>query len=778
MNDQLTQPENETTLDARKKTATVIAAVLLVTLVAFDIFSIYNYFSHPNIFLLFALLLSFAATASTMASTWLIRNGRVNTGVWGLILTNLIALFLSPFLGSGLGIIYGITGIVVTAVMSQALERKQAGRAMLISTGTSIATIFLDILLPANSNTNPTNNIFTYIILGLMIVALLIVVARQFAGYNLRNKLLVAFGVLFAFGMVIAASGIWGLNRVQNSYKNALTGGIEIQNHSDHLNSELLDARRREKDFLLNWKTEGYAAAYASYVAVNQDHTAEMKVSLQELDALAPVLDRNPLTGYSRVQYESDIDTMNKDLVIYEDAFSTAVELLGQRGFVDTGLEGEFRTAVQAIEARIYDRQGLEPLVITMLQIRRREKDYLLRGDQQYVDNVHELVTQLKNQVTASEALQTGEKTEIRTLADEYLVKFDALVAKDAEISAQLEALEAAAFNVQTIAVRLESIGEQLAKQDIGTAEGNGTQAFAITGTIVLFVLIISIVVALSLSRQLTRPIIALTKTAQEISDGNFNIQATVDSADEIGSLAQNFNIMTARLEQAFADVRRRASELATVAEVSTATSTILDVKSLLQEVVNLTKERFNLYHSHIYLLDEAGKNLVLASGAGEAGRQMVAEKRSIPLDREQSLVARAARDGKGVIVNDVTLASDFLPNPLLPNTRSELAVPMIVGGRLIGVFDVQSDVVGRFTESDINIQTTLAAQVSTSIQNVRSFEQSKTQADFEALINTIGQKIQRATTVEDTLQTAIREVGLALGATRVSANIQAQQES
>ena len=228
-------------------------------------------------------------------------------------------------------------------------------------------------------------------------------------------------------------------------------------------------------------------------------------------------------------------------------------------------------------------------------------------------------------------------------------------------------------------------------------------------------------------------------------------------------------------LEKRVAD---RTRDLEIVAEVGTATSTILDVKSLLQEVVNLTKERFNLYHSHIYLLDEAGENLVLASGAGEAGRQMVAEERSIPLNREQSLVARAAREQKGIIVNDVTQVPDFLPNPLLPDTRSELAVPMIVGGRVIGVFDVQSDLVGRFTDSDINIQTTLAAQVATSIQNVRSFEQSKIQADFETLVNTIGQKIQRTTTVEDTLQVAIRELGLALSATRVKANLQPNRQS
>jgi putative methionine-R-sulfoxide reductase with GAF domain len=228
-------------------------------------------------------------------------------------------------------------------------------------------------------------------------------------------------------------------------------------------------------------------------------------------------------------------------------------------------------------------------------------------------------------------------------------------------------------------------------------------------------------------------------------------------------------------LEQRVAD---RTKDLAIVAEVGTATSTILEVKNLLQEVVDLTKERFSLYHSHIYLLDEAGENLVLASGAGEPGRQMVAEGRSIPLDREQSLVARAARERSGVTVNDVTQVPDFLPNPLLPNTRSELAVPMIVGGKVIGVFDVQSDIVGRFTDSDINIQTTLASQVATSIQNVRSFEQSKTQADFESLVNTIGQKIQRATTVEDTLQTAIRELGRALGATRVRARIGAGQQA
>lgn len=593
----------------------------------------------------------------------------------------------------------------------------------------------------------------------------------------LSRKLLLAFGALFVFGLVIAASGLFGLNRVQNAYENTLAGGVEIQNQSDTLNNALLKARRREKDFLLRWQDQGFENAYVDYVVPHRDHVTTMKLTLGELADLAPVLERVQLSGYSQDQYTADIATLTEGVLAYDQSFTKTVFLLQERGFVDTGLEGDFRTAVQAIEAQIYDREGLDQLVITMLQIRRREKDYLLRGDQQYVDNVHDLVAALKSQTLTSDVLTTAEKQEIRRLADEYLLKFDALVAKDQEVAAAIEVFRASAADIQAHTDRLAGVGEDLAALDLQTAQTNSAQTFLLTGITVFIVLIISIALALALSQQIARPVLQLTGTASEIATGKFDAQAEVTSGDEIGTLAQTFNTMTARLGEAFADVRRRAAELATVAEVSTATSTILETKRLLQEVVDLTKERFNLYHSHIYLLDEKGENLVLTAGAGEPGRIMSAEGRSIPMDREQSLVARAARERKGVTVNDVTTAPDFLPNPLLPDTRSELAVPMIVGGKVIGVFDIQSDQVGRFTESDVNIQTTLAAQLATSVQNVRSFEQSKRQAELQSLVNVIGSRIQRTTSIEETLQTAIRELGTAIGASRVKATISAQSD-
>ncbi|MCS6870067.1 MAG: GAF domain-containing protein, partial [Anaerolineae bacterium] len=170
--------------------------------------------------------------------------------------------------------------------------------------------------------------------------------------------------------------------------------------------------------------------------------------------------------------------------------------------------------------------------------------------------------------------------------------------------------------------------------------------------------------------------------------------------------------------------LERRANELAVVAELSAAAATVLDIDQLLQNFCDLAKERFNLYHVHVYLYDPEHDSLVLTAGAGEVGRIMRREGRRIRMNSLRSIVARAARERRGVIVNDIALDDSFLPNPLLPETRAELAVPMIVGDQLIGVLDVQSDVVDRFDEEDVRIKTALADQIAVAVQNARLYQQ------------------------------------------------------
>ncbi len=211
-------------------------------------------------------------------------------------------------------------------------------------------------------------------------------------------------------------------------------------------------------------------------------------------------------------------------------------------------------------------------------------------------------------------------------------------------------------------------------------------------------------------------------------------LERTPEVAELASAIAERAStqLETLRLAE---ELQRHAAEMETVAELSTTISTILDPEILLQTVSDLTKERFGLYHAHIYLYHEAWKTLLLSAGAGQVGRTLVERGHAIPLDTERSLVARAARQRQAVIANDVRLEPAFLPNPLLPETRSEMAIPMIVGGTLLGVFDLQSEQPHRFTEEEAHIFTILATQVGVALQNARLYaEQAATVSQLREL--------------------------------------------
>lgn len=276
---------------------------------------------------------------------------------------------------------------------------------------------------------------------------------------------------------------------------------------------------------------------------------------------------------------------------------------------------------------------------------------------------------------------------------------------------------------------------------------------------------------ALLEKRTITGEVTNKAKSGRLVVVEHSNNPIVDDNDNPIGFLTIHHDI-TKRKKTAEV-LAKRAIELETAAQVGVATSTILETDKLLYEVVNLVKERFALYHAHIYLLSETGNMLKLAAGAGEVGRRMVAQGWAIPLEKEQSLVARAARERRGVIVNNVRSAPDWLPNPLLPDTCAEMAVPLVVGPRLLGVLDMQSDLADYFTEEDVRIQTTLAAQVAVALQNTYLFEETeKTLAEANALIKEqtvlaeLGQALTARLDVQQVLEETYRQTSKLLDTT------------
>ena len=212
----------------------------------------------------------------------------------------------------------------------------------------------------------------------------------------------------------------------------------------------------------------------------------------------------------------------------------------------------------------------------------------------------------------------------------------------------------------------------------------------------------------------------------------------TDDNVTKAGVVSA-FDQMASELRTTLAELEDRATsrsrDLATAAEVSRQVAGTLDLDKLLPDLVELTKERFGLYHSQVYMVDEEAGMLTMRAGAGDAGRIMKEQGHGIPLNAERSLVAGAARTQEPVVINDVTKNPDHLPNPILPATRSELAIPLVLEGKTIGVLDAQADKVNRFTEDEVLVFQTMAEQVAVAVQNAQLFAEQTAASEFQATL-------------------------------------------
>ncbi len=247
-------------------------------------------------------------------------------------------------------------------------------------------------------------------------------------------------------------------------------------------------------------------------------------------------------------------------------------------------------------------------------------------------------------------------------------------------------------------------------------------------GAIIITLLIASVLGFLA-ARQIVNPIRLLAATTRIISAGDLSQQVEITSRDEVGELAHSFNNMTVNLRETLSSLEQRNRGMEIIATLGKQLSAILNLEELLAEMVEQVKENFDYYHAHIYLLDNKREKLVVAAGTGLAGQEMKAKGHNIPLSALTSLVARAARTGQVVHIDNVREAEDWLPNSLLPDTYAEMAVPIRLGieGQVVGVLDVQEDKIAGLDEGDENLLRSLANHVAVAIRNARLFAEVET---------------------------------------------------
>jgi GAF domain-containing protein len=190
----------------------------------------------------------------------------------------------------------------------------------------------------------------------------------------------------------------------------------------------------------------------------------------------------------------------------------------------------------------------------------------------------------------------------------------------------------------------------------------------------------------------------------------------------------------TTELEEANQRNEQRARQFEAIAQVGKAISSIRTLEDLLPKITELISKQFGFYHVGIFLTDADNTNAVLSAANSQGGKQMILRGHQLKIG-DQGIVGYAISTGQARIAFDIRKDAKYFGNPELPETRSEMALPLKIGETVVGALDVQSTEANAFSEEDTSVLSLLADQVSMAIENARLFDQSrKSLAESEAL--------------------------------------------
>ncbi len=236
--------------------------------------------------------------------------------------------------------------------------------------------------------------------------------------------------------------------------------------------------------------------------------------------------------------------------------------------------------------------------------------------------------------------------------------------------------------------------------------------------------------------RQRLAPLTAATELAVQLSQGEIDetLPPSVPGQnDEVGQLITAFKHVSARLQSVSSDLEarleRHAHNLDVMSRISRESTNPADIASLLQRIVDQICEEFDLYHAQVFLLDDIGLNAVLAYSKGMIGERLLKQGLKIRVGSD-TLVGVVASTGKPLVINDIhghdATVTSYKPDPALPETRSQMTLPMMVGEQVIGVLDLYSNLSNTFQATETRLFSMLADELASAIHNARLLESSE----------------------------------------------------
>jgi GAF domain-containing protein/HAMP domain-containing protein len=592
----------------------------------------------------------------------------------------------------------------------------------------------------------------------------------RLADVPVRVKLYIGLGVLTTGLILIGFVTTYTSFAAQRLVQRDLTHQRRLADLAAEINNNLLDVQNRAYEFYFAWNshgfergvgTTGFDRARDTYLVPIGRQLEQIRADIAEIGELQ----RDPETLAALEKTQATIEAYESTLAI----MSGHMEGLGYRS---TGELGTVNQIVSKLDSS-FDKAGLPSLQAVLLQSDQYVKNYFLTSNLGSVRLAREFMHQIAGQVAdmSDVKLWPADRTELLDLLDQYDTHFLAAVSEHRKLQDAQPSLSSQSALASGLVTTLFT--QQQARFDaaVDHLQSQQSRMISVTIALVLVTLMGTPAIAYLVTRQVIRPILALGQAAAQLGVGDLDVRAAVHGGDEIGTTARAFNLMAERLqasltgleervaertrdleattvelaarsadlekahhtqmeinrqlEETVQQSQRRARLLQASAEVSRAAARLRDLDTLLPEVTRSISQHFGFYHVGIFLLDEAQRYALLKAANSEGGQRMLARGHKLAVGTT-GIVGNVTRTGQPRIAHDVGADAHFFNNPDLPETHSEMALPLRIGGEIVGALDVQSTAKAAFGQEDIAVLTALADQVAIAIQNARLFRQSE----------------------------------------------------
>ncbi|MEW5958533.1 MAG: ATP-binding protein [Chloroflexota bacterium] len=388
------------------------------------------------------------------------------------------------------------------------------------------------------------------------------IIYRRWRGLSITSKFTLAFGSLLALIVLVALTSYVALTVTRRQMEAAIGTSIEIQQLVLKMDAGLQRARLREKNFFLRWPTIGFSKARDTYAKQNEAEITQVVALSIRLQQLISEPDVSDALRKSKVNLNFYLSAADR----YAAAFDEAVELVARLAADKTGAQARL-AQTSALLRDTLQGAGDPALMILYREMESFEKDYLLTRQGSTMQSAFNVAVSLRQAINRSSDFNINRQTQALIYLDNYEAAAKEVVGLDVEIRGKLNEFDLQAESIDPISQELITLANAEVQRTRGRIASANQLATVLLIVTVLAAVVLASVVATVFNNSITRNVIRLTEVAGQLWEGNLQVRAKINSADELGQLADSFNAMAARINVLVSDLEQQIAERTTTNE-------------------------------------------------------------------------------------------------------------------------------------------------------------------------------------------------------------------